>query len=385
MSLKLSDLPDINFVNADKETVTAQIINLYESTTGRTLGAGDPVRLFLLVIANVVILLLNKINYTGKQNLLAYANGTKLDHVAAMIGTARQEASKATLTETFTLSSTQASGTVIPAGTRVSAGDDTYFALDEDLTIAAGNLTGTGSCTALTAGASGNGYLVGKVTTLVDPLPYVASVTNMTASSGGADAEADDHYRERAHNFAESYSTAGPEGAYEYWAKAANTAIESVLVVVPGDTAPGEVWIYPMLTGGIIPDEEIRKAVANQLNARKRRPLTDKVSIKTPTEVDYNVNLTYYIEADEAENAANINVAVTKAVEEFKTWERSKLGRDINPSVLIAKVIAAGAKRVEVTSPVFTHVKNGSEADGFDVELARCASVEIKVGGAEDE
>ena len=129
MSLKLSDLPDINFVNADKETVTAQIINLYESTTGRTLGAGDPVRLFLLVIANVVILLLNKINYTGKQNLLAYANGTKLDHVAAMIGTARQEASKATLTETFTLSSTQASGTVIPAGTRVSAGDDTYFAL----------------------------------------------------------------------------------------------------------------------------------------------------------------------------------------------------------------------------------------------------------------
>ena len=286
MSLKLSDLPDINFVNADKETVTAQIINLYESTTGRTLGAGDPVRLFLLVIANVVILLLNKINYTGKQNLLAYANGTKLDHVAAMIGTARQEASKATLTETFTLSSTQASGTVIPAGTRVSAGDDTYFALDEDLTIAAGNLTGTGSCTALTAGASGNGYPVGKVTTLVDPLPYVASVTNMTASSGGADAEADDHYRERAHNFAESYSTAGPEGAYEYWAKAANTAIESVLVVVPGDTAPGEVWIYPMLTGGIIPDEEIRKAVANQLNARKRRPLTDKVSIKTPTEVD---------------------------------------------------------------------------------------------------
>ena len=78
-------------------------------------------------------------------------------------------------------------------------------------------------------------------------------------------------------------------------------------------------------------------------------------------------------------------MAVTKAVEEFKTWERSKLGRDINPSVLIAKVIAAGAKRVEVTSPVFTHVKNGSEADGFDVELARCASVEIKVGGAEDE
>ena len=61
MSLKLSDLPDINFVNADKETVTAQIINLYESTTGRTLGAGDPVRLFLLVIANVVILLLNKV------------------------------------------------------------------------------------------------------------------------------------------------------------------------------------------------------------------------------------------------------------------------------------------------------------------------------------
>ena len=68
--MKLSDLPDIEFVSADEQEILSDIIKLYTEITGRTLAQGDPVRLFLCVIAAIILMLCNKINYTGKQNLL---------------------------------------------------------------------------------------------------------------------------------------------------------------------------------------------------------------------------------------------------------------------------------------------------------------------------
>lgn len=51
----LSSLPEIEFVSSDKETVLAELINLYTETTGRALAQGDPIRLFLYTIAAVII------------------------------------------------------------------------------------------------------------------------------------------------------------------------------------------------------------------------------------------------------------------------------------------------------------------------------------------
>ena len=71
MSLSnLNRLPDINFVEVDAATLEAEILNEYERITGRTLDRGDPVRLFLLTITNIIVLLMNRLNETGKQNLL---------------------------------------------------------------------------------------------------------------------------------------------------------------------------------------------------------------------------------------------------------------------------------------------------------------------------
>ena len=72
------NLPEINFVTADKEAVEKEIFALYTSVTGRTLAPADPIRLFLLVITNIVILLLNRINDTGKKNLLPLMRLTSL-------------------------------------------------------------------------------------------------------------------------------------------------------------------------------------------------------------------------------------------------------------------------------------------------------------------
>lgn len=81
--MKLSDLPDIEFVSADEQEILSDIIKLYTEITGRTLAQGDPVRLFLCVIATIILMLCNKINYTGKQNLLRYSAGANLDHLGS--------------------------------------------------------------------------------------------------------------------------------------------------------------------------------------------------------------------------------------------------------------------------------------------------------------
>ena len=47
--------------------------------------------------------------------------------------------------------------------------------------------------------------------------------------------------------------------------------------------------------------------------------------------------------------------AVAQAVADYQTWQRA-IGRDINPSKLVAMVMEAGAKRVTVTAPTYTAV-----------------------------
>ncbi|MNP72201.1 hypothetical protein D3C76_1687030 [compost metagenome] len=49
-----------------------------------------------------------------------------------------------------------------------------------------------------------------------------------------------------------------------------------------------------------------------------------------------------------------IQAAVTSAVAAYQLWQKSKLGRDINPSELIARVMTAGALRVVNAAPVYT-------------------------------
>lgn len=380
--MKFSDLPDIDFVTADKDAVQSVILSIYKSVTGRQLAQGDPVRLFVLVITNVVILLLNKINETGRQNLLKYADGINLDHIGILVGVSRIPAAGASTTVRATLSAPRSTITTIPAGTRITAGDNIFFATVGDIVILAGQTTATGPANCTTTGAGGNGYVAGELNTIVDPVPYVASIVNITTSQGGSDTEDDNRYRERIHNAPESFSCAGASGAYEFFAKKASTTIADVKVVSP---APGDVVIYPLLENGVLPEQEILSAVVAMCNQTHVRPLTDHVSAQTPGQKSYNINLTYYVNYADQTHASVIQQNVDKAVNEYVVWQRSAMGRDINPSELIRRVMEAGAKRVVVTAPVYTAVKNGSDADAYAVEIAVLGSKTVTYGGIEDE
>ena len=372
--MKLSDLPDIQFVDVDVKTVEAEIMALFKEITGRTLAKGDPVRLFLKVIIYVIVLLLNNINETGKQNLLRYANKGNLDHIGALVGCGRLAAAAAVTTIKVTLSAAQATATIIPAGTRFTAGDGIFFALDSPMVIAAASTTGTGSATCTVTGVVGNDYPIGTLTTLVDPVAYVASVTNTTISAGGADVQEDDPFREAIHMKPESFSTAGPTGAYEYHSKQASALISDVSVISP---SPGAVAVRPLLEGGEIPETELLNIVAAHLNTRTIRPLTDNVSVVAPTAVEYDVTLTYYIDSADSAMASSIQAEVTAAVDDYIAWQKEKLGRDINPSELIRRVMQAGAKRVTVTAPSFAVLD--------ETEVAIADEVTVTMGGIEDE
>lgn len=372
--MEFKNLPEIEFCNANAEMVKNIVFGKYQEITGRSLAKGDPVRLFLLSISSSIVLLLNKINETGKQNLLAFAGGNNLDHIGILIGVDRIPAVAATITIQIKLSQKLATSLIISAGTRFTAGDNIFFSLDNNVTIAAGTISATAAarCTAL--GSIGNGYPVGSINTLVDPVPYVESVSNTTISEGGADVESDEDYRERIRLAPEKFSCAGPDGAYIYYAKSASALITDVTVTSP---TPGKVQIVPLLTGGEIPGEEILADVLAVCSDRTVRPLTDQVTAVAPTKVEYNIAATYYIDRTDEVRAVAIQAQIAKAVQQFILWEKSKLGRDINPSELIRRIMDAGAKRVNVAEPVFTVVNS--------TQVAVAHTTTVTLGGLENE
>ena len=374
------NLPEIQFTDADTDKVKQAIVTGYETVSGRSLAAGDPIRLFLEAIAAIIVQLLDSINQTGKMNLLAYAIGSYLDHIGILTDTERVESAAATTTVRFTLSAAQTSAVTIPKGTRVTNEDmKIYFATNKVLTIPAGDTSGTVESTCTETGASGNGYVAGQLTKLVDPVAYVESVANTTTSSGGDDEEDDDAFRERIRISPEKYSVAGPYGAYEYWAKTASTLIEDVTVLGPESKKvnDGEVYVYPLLSGGELPDDEILTKVSNVLNDEKIRPLTDHVYVKKPTAVSYDLTVTYYVSKSNKEQSSAIQAAVSSAIDAYVLWQKSELGRDIDPSKLVQMIVDAGGVKVNVTSPAVTTIDDDS--------VAICNTKTVTFGGVVDD
>ena len=97
------------------------------------------------------------------------------------------------------------------------------------------------------AGIIGNGYQHGQLNILVDPIPYVAAVSNIDVSSGGIDDESDDSYRERIQLAPEKFTTAGSDDSYKYWAK---TATQNILDVEVYSPAPGEINVVSLMQAG---------------------------------------------------------------------------------------------------------------------------------------
>lgn len=375
MTTKVREYPDIHFVDTDTNTVVNALIQSYEAFTGRTLYPADPARLFILWVADIIIQERVNIDFSARQNVPRYAEGEYLDSLAELFKDAyRLEPEKAKTTLRFTLSIPLEVATIVPAGTRVTVDGEIIFQTVQALTIPAGDLFGDVEAECQTAGEIGNGFVPGQITQLIDIFPYFGSVENVSESDGGADEESDVAFYERMRESVETFSTAGPLGAYEYYAKSASALIVDVKATSP---EPGEVDVRVLLSGGQLPGEEILKEVLDILNADKVRPLTDHVTVAAPETVPYDIDFTYWTQEGGAISDDKVAENIAAAVRTFKEWQGAKMGRDVNPSYLISLLMQAGAKRVKVRSPVDTVVPDNA--------VAVIGETAVVNGGAENE
>ena len=356
----IKSLPDISFIdNKDIDQVRQEMVADYESfiseATGQTvtLERSSVHRMELYAAAAQIYQAMQYIDRQGKQSILKYSYSDFLDNLAIFKGVTRNPATPATTTLRFTLSAERDTATGIPQGTRVSTAGAIYFATDVYAEIPAGSTTVDVPATCTVAGTDGNGFAAGELATIVDPVPYVASVTNTTATEGGAEIESDDDLAERVFLAPGAYSTAGPEDGYLYHAKAYSAAIGDV--VATSNQAAGTVDIVFIMADGSTPGEEMIEGLEGYLQGKTIRPMTDLVRVAAPQEVTYTINLTYYINRSDSAKAVTIQAAVAQAVADYQTWQRA-IGRDINPSQLVRMIMDAGAKRVTVTAPTYTAV-----------------------------
>lgn len=344
----------LEFVEVDPANIEAQVLQYFQQVYGETLYPGDARRLMLQGVVALITQVYNDINAVANENLLRYAVGRALDELGQLHGVERLAAKPATATVRFF----KASGAdvpevvTVPAGTRVTTDGSVYFSTTDDLIIT--SEYGDIEVTCNTDGAPFNDILPGQITTIVDPVAYVTEVVNTTPTAGGIDIETDEALRERIRLAPEQYSCAGSSGAYEYHAKSADASIIDVAVSTPD---AGEVLIVPLCSGGTKPSADVLAAVEAAISARDVRPLTDHVTVQAPRAYDYSVNVVYYVDSARASEEATIKTAVEAAVDEYVLWQRSKIGRPINPARLNALMVAAGAVRTEILSPaVYTTI-----------------------------
>ena len=346
--------PNLQFVETDTEKIKQEVITTVEQQTGYTLAPADPRRIFLETLAYYIGLIEKQQDTTGKMNLLFFSKEDYLEHLAALLDVERLPASFAGAKVKATLSTPLNYSVTIPAGIRITAGDEIYFSITSPIVIEKGTTEAQGTVKCTVAGTIGNGYVEGKINKIVDNLPFLVNIQNTETTTGGEDAENDEALRERTRQAPESFSTAGPDGSYAFWTKTASPAIIDVAVYSP---TPGVVHIRPLLEGGELPNGQLIEEIEKILNEKNRRPLTDKVEVIEPEQVEYNINVKYYINSNDAEQENTLKAAVEKSIrEDYVLWQKSALGRDIDPNQLVYFMRGAGAGRIEVTEPVYTEI-----------------------------
>lgn len=421
-------LPDVIFADSNPRAIADRFQALYE-TLRRTiepdfsLGASSGERMVQLTESAVLAQAYTLLNDTGRGNLLYYARGEQLDHLGAFLGERGKRLGPTTAHTTleYTLSTPLSVITTLPAGLKVTPNNQVFFATETPLEIPAGDTSGQVRAVATVEGRGANGFSVGTIRNMVDIPPFVSSVANVTVSDGGADWEEDGEvgnlspengYRGRLYMLIESYSVAGPDGAYEFWARSVSADVADARAWMPpldltafigwitsefgvtktpeeaaelweslntvfrtSGTGPGNVNIAVLMRGGEPASSEVLQDVMDILDDKV--PLTDYRHPVAPTIVNYDIIFQYWINRSDAMRSPQIQTAVNQAVDDYALWQASVIGRDIAPLNLWSRVQQAGAKRVVITAPLFMPLKAW--------ELAKPGTRTVTYMGLEDD
>lgn len=359
-----------NFILKPVEEIRTELIALYESDeiSGRTLFPAQVETLIINMAAYRESLLRKQVNDAALQNLVEFSTAPIIDYLGMLVGTYRLPAApaKALFAFEFEISHPPL---IIPAGFAVATENGLLFALQDDL-IVGEDVTTVGDielvCT--TDGIAGNGFQSGKVATITAPQPYLLDCQNSTITEGGVEVETDDQLRTRIKLAPDAFSTAGSRGGYKYWTRTASQSIIDVSVI---RSPMGEVLIYPLLTGGGIPDAALIDDVEAILSDDKVRPVSDTPIVNAPTQVDFTVSVN--VTRRSGVDATNLQAAVVAALQALVNERKNTLGADC----LLTQIGGA----VQGVEGVYTHTIVSPVADvvATDTEVAFCTAVTVNI------
>ncbi|MFA6966125.1 baseplate J/gp47 family protein [Bosea sp. (in: a-proteobacteria)] len=183
-------------------------------------------------------------------------------------------------------------------------------------------------------GATGNGFIAGQISTMLDPLPGV-SAANIATSEAGADIEDVELYRLRVANAFDAVSPGGGLGWYTETAMGVSSAIIDVAVIRP---EPCYVDIYPLTAAGAA-GTALRDQVKAAFNTQEALDIRfgDEVTIKVAVAVAVSPGLTIRLRGATAGAAL---LAATTANKTLVAW-REQLGVAVAPSEIEDQVKAA--------------------------------------------
>ncbi|MCM1040417.1 MAG: baseplate J/gp47 family protein [Ruminococcus sp.] len=449
-------MADLTFLETDSNVIYSAVIRALEQNVNEALYPGDERRIFGDALVAVFVAVFNQVNAACKQKMLQYASGEVLDALGERYACYRIPSRPAETVLRFSVKTPVAGNILIEKGTRATPDYSVYFKTTETAVLQAGKLYVDIPAESVENGAQYNDYLTGTVNQLVDLVPYIDTVENISVTSGGDDGEpypesdggiGDEHYRERIRLAPTSLSVAGPRDAYEYHAKSADASIVDVAVLsdiqnvhykvpvysgraflgdsgfdigtlevsVEGNKVPaseytadyennllvitflatsqeadqeagqkidididvdmaGKVLIVPILENGEIPGEDILQKVCESCSAEDVRPMTDQVIVRAPTQVEYNLEITYYTTSADESDCVNTIEGKGGALDQFVLWQDTKMGRDINPDKLRALCLSpesgVGCTRIIVTAPEYREIKL--------TEVAKCTGISVK-------
>jgi phage-related baseplate assembly protein len=317
----------------DAAELKRRYVAWFEAETGRTLYPMQVEMLLIETLAYAMSVLGEEAQKIAEQHLVALADIDGLERLGPNRSTPRLPQARARATIRFSIAAPRPESVLIPVGTRVGAGGADVFATLAPAVIAAGATQVDVTAEAAAPGVSGNGFLAGQLTQMLDPISGVLAA-NITESAGGADVEAPELYRLRLANAFERISTGGSWAWYRETTMGVSSAIIDAAVIRP---TPCVVQIYPLTLAGAA-GVDLRNQVAATFNTATARDIRfgDDVFVLPPVAVLGNAALAVRTRGA-APTIAQDAWAAASAV--LLRW-RQRLGSTIAPSDVEAAVKA---------------------------------------------
>ena len=367
----MNETEELELIVADPDQIFEEAKKLYKNLSGNDIVPASEESYLLSTISALLGNIKAEMNRVALENYLPYARNKRLDLKGKFYGSRgeRLGANPARTTMRCNISTTVERDIIVPKGTRFIY-KTFIFVSEEEYRIEKGKSYVDIPVVCETTGDIGV-ILTGEIKEIVDRYDYFESCENITEVTGGRDIEDDERYRVRIGEIPESFTSAGSEGAYKFWAKRASSLVTDVIIKSP---TPNTLDIYVCNNQSLIASEE-KKKIKEYLEQEDIKALNDLITIKDPISYKYNIKIKYYL----YKNAKNSKDLIEKRLnEKLLAYTKSlKMGDSINSQDLIGICKSdSDIKKIEIEEP--------KEYEADDITICNCQNITLTFMGSEE-